>query len=273
MIKIIQIESKQNRLVKHWKKLHKPKERKKTKTFLLEGEHLLQEAIASNLSIVAWLVMEEKWGWFRSRFPFKQFQSPIYLLPSSIFRSLMETQTPQGIAAEVEFPVNKKKDCTFTGTTYLLLDAIQDPGNLGTIIRTAEATNVDEIWLGEGCVDPTNAKVIRAAMGSSFRVPIFSGNFAQIIPQMQQQGIQVISASPRTTNNYFHYHYSQQVAFLLGNEGRGVQPKWRSLVDAEVSIPMFGKTESLNVSITASLLLYERLRQHSFTCKGNQHSI
>ena len=265
MINVRRIESKQNPLVKHWRKLHKSRARKKSQTFLIEGEHLLHEAMVSKLTIVACMVMEEKWSTYHSKFPFDQLQSPIYLLPSSIFRSLVETQTPQGIAAEVKFPAHKKEEAKFVGTTYLLLDAIQDPGNLGTIIRTAEATKVDEIWIGQGSVDPLNAKVIRSAMGSSFRVPVFSGDLEQIIPQMQQQGIQVISTSPRATNNYFQYQYSSRVAFLFGNESRGVDHRLRERVDDEVAIPMFGKTESLNVSVTASILLYERLRQLSIT--------
>lgn len=273
MSKVNRIQSRQNRLLKHWKKLQKSKERRKAQTFFIEGEHLLKEAIASNLTMVACIVMEEKWSWFRSRFAFDQIDSPIYLLPASIFHTLMETETPQGIAAEVRFPNRVKQEQTFSGDTYLLLDAIQDPGNLGTIIRTAEATNVDEIWLGKGSVDPTNAKVIRAAMGSSFRVLTFQECLDRVIPQMKRQGIQVIGTSPRATHPYYAYPYADRVAFLFGNEGRGVDPKLRALVDDEVMIPMHGKTESLNVSVTASILLYERLRQRSVTCKGDQHSI
>ena len=110
-------------------------------------------------------------------------------------------------------------------------------------------------------------------MGSSFRFLILSGDFGQLIPHMQKEGIQVISTSPRATKNYFQFRYAKRVAFLLGNEGRGINRESRKLVDDEVMIPMHGKTESLNVSITASILLYERLRQRSVTCKGDQHSI
>lgn len=270
--RINMIKSNQNRLVKRWKKLHKTKGRKESQSFLIEGEHLLQEAVFSNLTIVALIVMKEKWTWFQSKFDYKQINSPVYLLSSSLFSSLMDTKTPQGVAAEVKFPEWEKSE-QLTGTTYILLDEIQDPGNLGTIIRTAEATNVDAIWLGKGSVDPTNAKVVRSAMGSSFRLPIFSRNLGQIIPQMQREGIQIISASPRAAKNYYQFQYAKRVAFLLGNEGRGIHREWRALVDDEVVIPMYGPTESLNVSITASILLYERLRQRLITCKGAQHSI
>ncbi len=270
--KIHIIQSPHNRFVKHWKKLRKSKGRKESQSFLIEGEHLLQEAISSNVTIDKLVVEKEKWSRFQSRFDFDQIDSPIYLLPSALFSSLMETKTPQGIAAAVRFPEWEEPE-QLTGMTYVLLDEIQDPGNLGTIIRTAEATNVDAIWLGNGSVDPTNPKVVRSAMGSSFRLSILSGDFGQLIPHMQKEGIQVISTSPRATKNYFQFRYAKRVAFLLGNEGRGINREWRKLVDDEVMIPMYGQTESLNVSITASILLYERLRQLFLTCKGAQHSI
>lgn len=261
------IQSAQNRFVKHWRKLHKAKKRKEVQSFLIEGEHLLHEVISSNLTILACMVMKEKWSWYRKRFDFGQINAPIYLLPSELFAALMTTQTPQGIAAEVKLPKWERKRRPTGKSTILLLDEIQDPGNLGTMIRTAEATNVDEIWLGKGSVDFTNSKVVRSAMGSLFRVPIFTGELEPIILQLQSEGVQVISTSPRATKNYFQCHYSERVAFLLGNEGRGISESLRKRVDDEVMIPMCGQTESLNVSITASVLLYERLRQLFVTCK------
>lgn len=271
---IVSITSKQNRLFKHWKKLHKRKERLKSGSMLVEGEHLFQEAITSRLSLIAVLVTKKKLSWLQSQKEWIKFESkvPIYMLPDHLFRELSDTQTPQGIATEVEIPTWSDPD-VITGHTHLLIDSIQDPGNLGSLIRTAEATGVDGIWLGKGTVDPTNSKVVRSAMGSSFRLPVFLVDIKQIILQMKTIGIQVIGTSPRAENPHFSLNYPKKVAFLLGHEGKGVNPQFASLVDEKVKIPMFGNTESLNVSISAAVLLYERLRQLSVTCKSNLHQL
>lgn len=260
------IQSPHNQLVKSWKKLHRRKERIKEKTMLIEGEHLLKEAVRSGMTILAWIVTEEKEPTLRSKTWFDPEQAQIYLLSPSVFASLTRMETPQGLMAVASIPTWSIEE-RLTGKTHLLLDEIQDPGNLGTIIRTAEATNVDAIWLGKGSVDPTNDKVIRAAMGSFFRVPIMICDLQVLIPQMQDQGVQVISTSPRAKENVFQLRYRERVAFLLGNEGRGITTKLADLVDAEVMLPMEGKTESLNVSITTAVLLYEKMRQQLFTCK------
>lgn len=261
------IQSKQNRWFKHWKKLQSAKGRKAARSFLIEGEHLVQEALKSNIAILSFIIVKEKWTWFQSRF---QFNAPVFLLPANLFASLTETQTPQGIAAEVRIPEWNKSE-KHTGHTYVLLDRVQDPGNVGTIIRTAEATDVDGLWLGKGSVDPTNPKVVRSAMGSSFRLPTFTVDLMEMIPVIRRQGIQVISTSPRATNKYFDFQYADRVAFLLGNEGRGIHPELVPLIDDEVTIPMSGRTESLNVSVSTAILLYERLRQRAIACKGKQH--
>jgi TrmH family RNA methyltransferase len=176
----------------------------------------------------------------------------------------VETENPQGIAAVVEMPLWSEDELlarASTTATYLLLDAIQDPGNLGTILRTAEAAGVTGIWLGKGTVDLFNSKVVRAAMGSVFRLPTVQVDLMEQIPKLIQHGVTIIGTSPRAGNYHFQYSYPAKSAILLGNEGRGVNPAFSPLVDTEVQIPMLGRTESLNVSITSAILLYERVRQ------------
>lgn len=257
---IKKIESAQNKLYKNWKKLHRRKDRKQQRTMLIEGEHLLKEAVLSKQPILAWITLEEKVDHLYAQNWFVSGKAPHYVLPPKLFATLTQTETSQGLLAEVSLP-DWSEQQLLAGHTTLLLDEVQDPGNLGTMIRTAEATRTDGIWLGQGSVDPTNSKVVRAAMGSSFRLPLIQTDLKKLIPRLQKQGVKVVSTSPRATTVYHQLKFPQKVAFLLGNEGRGIHPELVSLVDEEVVLPMWGHTESLNVSVTAAVLLYERIRQ------------
>jgi TrmH family RNA methyltransferase len=148
--------------------------------------------------------------------------------------------------------------------THLLLDAVQDPGNLGTLIRTAEAVGATAVWLGKGTVDPFNAKTVRAAMGSAFRLPLISADLTEAISRLKERGVTIVGTSPHAGQAHFEYRYPKKTAFLLGNEGKGVDPALQALSDVEVKLPMPGGTESLNVSVTGAVLVYERLRQQRF---------
>ncbi|MFC7442891.1 TrmH family RNA methyltransferase [Laceyella putida] len=257
------ITSPQNEQVKRWKKLHSKKGRLQEQALLIEGEHLLLEAHTASVRFEAILVNSEKadaWRRIEGRLPM---DVVVYELAPAIFDALVDTETPQGVAAVISIPVwpreawlEKEGDLT-----YLLLDAIQDPGNLGTMIRTAQAAGVDGILLGKGTVDPFNAKVVRAAMGAIFRVPLIQMDLAEAIPLLQAHGVTIVNTSPHAGAYHFDYPYPSRVALLLGNEGRGVDEKHLAHVDAAIKIPMPGETESLNVSITSAILMYERIRQ------------
>lgn len=257
--KIKRITSSRNEKVKLWRSLQTRKGRRVHGSLLIEGEHLLQEAISAGWPIKALLIDEQKKEVFLQQLPTLPNRLPIYLLPSALFADLMDTVTPQGIAAEVEIldypPLNLP-----TGP-LLLLDAIQDPGNLGTILRTAEAAGVQGVYLGQGTVDPFNSKTVRGAMGSLFRLSLYQVELQKVIPQLKEQGVWVVGTAPRTEKLYFHSEYPRRIAFLLGNEGHGVDPQLRGLVNEEVKIPMAGQVESLSVVTAAGILLFEWVRQ------------
>jgi len=256
------ITSAQNDSYKKWKKCKTKKGRVKFQSLVIEGEHLVQEAFTAGLKLKALMVRQGLEENVKGKFDLPP-NVPLYSLSPSLFDELMETETPQGIAAEVEIP-QWSPEALFRKegrVTHLVLDAIQDPGNLGTIIRTAKAAGVDAIWLGKGTVDPFNSKVVRAAMGALFRIPLIQEDLKECLPFLKKQGLTILSASPRAGRYHFEFAYPERVAILLGNEGQGVNSSHLVWVDEEIQIPMPGEVESLNVSITSAILLYERVRQ------------
>lgn len=257
------ITSPQNELVKRWKKLQSKKGRLKERALLIEGEHLLMEAANAKVDLKAILVNSDQLGVWQRMEAELATDAPVYELAPAVFHSLVETETPQGVAAVISMPMWPRESwLTKEGdATYLLLDAIQDPGNLGTMIRTAQAAGIDGILLGRGTVDPFNAKVVRAAMGAIFRLPLIPVDLAEAIPLLKEHGVTIIHTSPHAGTTHFDYRYPARVAFLLGNEGRGVDEQYLVYADEAINIPMPGETESLNVSITSAILLYERIRQ------------
>ncbi|WP_245739729.1 TrmH family RNA methyltransferase [Thermoflavimicrobium dichotomicum] len=258
--KVIQITSSHNEQMKRWKKLHSRKGRMKYQALLVEGEHLVSEAIRAQVPIRSLIVDEKQ----EEKVKQLNTSAPIYMLSSSLFHSLMETESPQGIAAEIHMKEWKEEELLAhapSRSIFLLLDAIQDPGNLGTILRTAEAAGVTGVFIGKGTVDPYNPKVVRAAMGSIFRLPLVQVDLSLCLPRLKERGIHIIGTSPHAGKWHFEYTFPSKVAILLGNEGRGVDPALFSFVDEQVMIPMPGGTESLNVAITSAILLYERIRQ------------
>ena len=139
-----------------------------------------------------------------------------------------------------------------------MLDAVQDPGNLGTIVRTADAAGFDAVVLGTGTVDLYNDKVLRSMQGSHFHIPVFQADLKDYLPTLKDKGVQVaVTALHRDSKDYTILQGATDVAIVVGNEGQGVSDDVIDLADVVVTIPMFGKAESLNVAIASALLMYK----------------
>lgn len=240
------ITSIKNDKVKMWKKLYKRKERIKTKTFLIEGFHLVEEALKSNWTIIEMIIQEGVEP------PLLDKDIPIITVKSNVFQALSQTDTPQGIAAVVAM----RQLVSTWSSAVLLIDAIQDPGNLGTIIRTADAAGFSEVILGEGTVDVFNDKAIRATQGSLFHIPIRQASLPNEIKQLQEAGFTVWASALEQAEVYTSLKPERKTALILGNEANGVQKELMSLADKRVTIPIYGKAESLNVSVAAGVLMY-----------------
>lgn len=185
------------------------------------------------------------------------------IVSDSVFSAISDTKTPQGILCLVRMPEYALADLLKSDCPHLLLlESIQDPGNLGTMLRTGEGAGVDGIIMNRSTVDLFNPKVIRATMGSLYRVPfVLVDDLAEVAGTLKRHGITLYAAHLKGTETYDTPDYTKGTAFLIGNEGNGLSDETAALADAYIRIPMEGKVESLNAAIAATLLMYEVHRQ------------
>ncbi|MFT8323266.1 MAG: RNA methyltransferase [Bacillus sp. (in: firmicutes)] len=243
------IHSVKNPQVKEWKKLLSKKDRDKTGTFLVEGFHLVEEAFKAE-AILDLIISEEVDlpGWDYGDLPVK-------IVTKEIMAQLTETETPQGIVAVCK--QMEDASIVYSGKTFVVLDKVQDPGNLGTIIRTADAAGIDAVVIGEGTVDIYNPKVVRSAQGSHFHLPIIKQKIPSFIDALKEKNIPVFGTSLENGKDYREMKREQEgFCLIVGNEGSGVSKEVLVKTDANLYIPIYGKSESLNVAVAAGILLY-----------------
>lgn len=243
-----QITSPQNTKVKQANKLKKKKERDKTGLLLVEGTHLIEEAVQSQLTVKQLFVVEPE------RFDAKLIEAAeeAFHINFKVAESLSGTVTPQGIFAVIEKPEVASRIAD--AKQVLLLDRIQDPGNLGTLIRTADAAALDLIVLAPGTADAYQDKVLRSSQGSVFHLPIVTQRLDTFIEQFDGP---VYGTALEDAVNFNEEAAQSSFALLLGNEGQGVDPELLSHTTKRLTIPMYGAAESLNVAIAGSILIYK----------------
>ncbi|KGM97306.1 RNA methyltransferase [Clostridium novyi A str. 4552] len=255
------IESKDNTLIKYVRKLRKKKYRVQEEKFLVEGFRFVEEALKSTFKVSHVLVGEsarEKCDSFNI-FNIVSENTKISLVRDEILKELCETNNPQGIIAIVN---NKTINIEDKNGFYVLADKVQDPGNMGTIIRSANASGALGVIVTKGTVDIYNDKTLRSTMGSIFKIPIIEDNEFQIINVLKSKGFKLIVSSLDTENNFFDIDLTGKVIICVGNEGNGVSDEVYSLGDEKVKIPMPGDAESLNAGVAASIMMYEVVRQN-----------
>ncbi|MFZ3576352.1 TrmH family RNA methyltransferase [Virgibacillus sp. DJP39] len=240
------ITSVQNSQVKTWAKLKMKKFRVKTDLFLIEGEHLVAEVHDSDWRIEELIIQDG------TPIPTFADQYTTTIVTANVFQHIADTKTPQGIAAIVSMREVEWVDVK----NALLIDSIQDPGNLGTMIRTADAVGFDAVVIGDNSVDMYNEKVIRSTQGSLFHIAVFQENLDTKIPALQKEGFVVWATSLENAKPYKDVQVTSKTALLVGNEGNGVAQSLIDLSDCSVKIPINGKAESLNVSVAAGILMY-----------------
>lgn len=246
------IESLQNQKVKQWRKLHTKKERDTTNTFLIEGLHLVEEALKDK-SVIKELIISEE-----TDIPshWNADDLSITYVTKEIMKAISETESPQGAAAVC---VQSEKHEITAWKKVVLIDAIQDPGNLGTIIRTADAAGMDGVILGDGTVDAYNSKVVRSSQGSIFHIPIVKRKLNEAISELKQQNVSIYGTSLQNGVDYRKTEAAASFGLLIGNEGSGVNKEYLQLTDQNLYIPILGKAESLNAGIAAGILMYHCL--------------
>jgi TrmH family RNA methyltransferase len=254
------IQSKDNSILKEVKRLHKKKFRNETGRFLVEGFRFVEEALISSFNVPYIFVSEgvkDKYIDFNIE-KVLQKNSVVYFVKDNIFKDLCETVTPQGILAVVE---NKKVELEDKEGFYVLIDKLQDPGNVGTIIRTAHASGALGIITTKGTVDVYNDKTLRSTMGSIFNIPVIEDDDLELMRGLKSMGFKLIVSSLDTDNNFYDIDLIGKIIIAVGNEGNGISEEVYALGDEKVKIPMPGGAESLNAAVSASIMMYEAVRQ------------
>lgn len=240
----------------------KKKARDEARIFLVEGIRMFREVPVERLKEV--YVSESFYR--QERKLLEQVagdRAPVEILSDPVFAHVSDTKTPQGVLCLVEYRAYKTEqmmdvDCPF----LLVLDNLQDPGNLGTIVRTAEAAGVTGILLSRESVDMYNPKTIRSTMGSVYRMPFcYVDDAAQTVEELGKRGIRTYAAHLQGERSYDKEDYRTPCAFLIGNEGNGLSDAVAQKADTYIRIPMSGQSESLNAAIAAAVLMFETARQ------------
>jgi RNA methyltransferase, TrmH family len=258
--------SRQNALVKDLRKAFTQGEPTEQGFIAIEGVRIIEEAIRSGLRFQAVFFSQGGAAHAGRLLPQIASQTETLLLPDEVFSSAVSTDTPQGVAALVRLKPAKLQDLLEqTGGVPLMVAVagIQDPGNLGTIIRSAEAFAARGVLLGEKTVHPSNPKVVRASAGSLFREPLISVKLADAIVLLKQNGYHVVASSSHRGKPLYEADFTGPTALLIGNEGAGLPAEILSQADDLITIPHSSRVESLNAGIAASILLYEVARQRS----------
>ena len=244
------IQSVQNPQVKQWKKLQTKKERDKTGLFIVEGFHLVEEALKQREQVLEIIISD------KAELPprWDTGAVSITLVTEEISNTLSDTEAPQGIYAICR--QEGSETALNNARTFLLIDAVQDPGNLGTMIRTADAAGIEAVIVGHGSVDIFNAKVLRSAQGSHFHLPIVRGDLNDWIQILKEKNIPVYGTALENASVYTETKTSESFALIVGNEGAGVSKEILSNTTANLYIPIYGKSESLNVAVATGILLY-----------------
>ncbi|WP_347299279.1 TrmH family RNA methyltransferase [Clostridium perfringens] len=254
---MLEIESKNNNLFKEIKKLKEKKHRIKSNKYLIEGLRFVEEAIKSKVSIDSIIFTES----FKEKNPdlFLKINENIKLIQmnEALLKQLCSTENPQGIVGVINMQNKELKN----GELVVLVDKVQDPGNMGTIIRTAHAAGAAGIVMTKGTVDIYNDKTLRSTMGSIFYIPIVEDDSLDFVKSLKKEGYKLVVSSLQGKNNFFEENLQGKVMIAVGNEGNGVSDEVYDIADIKVKIPMPGEAESLNVAVATSIMIYEKIRQ------------
>ena len=253
------ITSKDNEKIKEIKKIQNNKKfREEKKVYIIEGTKMIEEAIIEKAEIQTIVICEDciKQGTISDSLLLEIAKFECIYVDDKIFNLITEVVHPQGILAIIKQPNNA--NINYNEEMIIILDNIQDPGNLGTIIRTADAAGLSQVLVTKNSVDVYNPKVIRSTMGAIFRINIIE---IDNIQDLKNNGFTVVSTSLQGNKSIYDIEYKKS-AIIIGNEANGVSKELLDASDIKAKIPMKGKAESLNASVAASIVMYEYVRQN-----------
>lgn len=255
------ISSKDNETIKKLKKLKDKKYRDQENCYIIEGIKLIKEAIQENAKIKLIIICDDckQENNIEEDIKYEIAKYECIYVTEKIFLSITNVINPQGMLAVIE-KEQQDSEINYEDDLFLILDDIQDPGNMGTILRTADSLNLKQIIISKESADIYNPKVVRSTMGAIFRMKIIqSENLVKTLKEMKKHKIKIITTSLQTNKKIYDIEYNK-TAIVIGNEANGVSKEILEIADEKVKIPMPGKTESLNASVATAVILYEAMR-------------
>ena len=256
------ISSKDNEIVKQIKKLKDKKYRDIENAYVIEGIKLVKEALQENAKIKQIVLCDdcEKAENISKELMYEIAKHNCIYVTNKIFKYISEVQAPQGILAVIE-KNNANGEIDYSEDIIVALDDVQDPGNLGTILRTVDSIGLNQIIVSKGTADAFNSKVVRSTMGAIFRIKIIEvEELAQAIKEMRKHHFKLMVTSLQTKNSIYDIDFNKKI-IVIGNEANGVSKEIQDMADEKAKIPMLGRTESLNASVAAGVVMYEYVRQ------------
>ena len=256
------ISSKDNEIVKNVRKLKEKKYRDLENAYIVEGIKMVKEAILEKASIKQIIICDdcEKSDSIPKELMYEIAKYDCLYVTSKIFKYISEVQTPQGVLAVVE-KNNRDEDINYNEDIIVALDDIQDPGNLGTILRTVDSVGLTQILVSKGTADCYNPKVVRSSMGAIYRVKVIEcEDLLETLKEVKRNKFKILVSSLKESNSIYNVKYNKKV-LVIGNEANGVEEKIMNIADEKIKIPMLGKTESLNAAVATGIILYEYVRQ------------
>jgi len=256
------ISSKDNELVKHIKKLKDKKYRDENNEYIIEGVKLIEEAVKENVKIKKIIVCEDTTRTYEipTNVMLEIAKYECIYVTDKIFSAITQVTNPQGIMAIIE-KSNPNQEIDYTQDIIVALDDVQDPGNLGTILRTVDSIGLNQIIVSKETADAFNAKVVRSTMGAIFRIKIIEvEDLKQTIKEIKKHHFKLLVTSLQTENSIYDIEFNKKI-IVIGNESNGVSQEIQDMADEKAKIPMLGKTESLNASVAAGIVMYEYVRQ------------
>ena len=256
------ISSKDNEFIKHIKKLKDKKYRDQSNEYVIEGIKLVEEAINENAKIKQIVICEEctKTQEISKKLMYEIASFDCIYVTENVFNNITEVKNPQGILAVIERK-NSENEINYNEDIIVALDGIQDPGNLGTILRTVDSIGLKQILVSKETADVYNPKVVRSTMGAIFRVKVIEcEDLEKTLKEIKKHKYEIVVTSLQTNESIYDIEYNKKV-IVIGNEANGVSKEIQEMSDKKVKIPMLGKTESLNASVATGVVLYEYVRQ------------
>ena len=256
------ITSSQNKYIKHLKSLHLKKHRDHLEQYIIEGFKLIEEALEYHKPFYLLLLSEvasKSVEGVALMDKCEEAHIPVYIGSEKVFAEVSEMDTPQGVLAAI-YKGEQSIETIFDnhGFNIAILDNVRDPGNVGTIIRTADACGLNAVVLSKGSVDLYNDKTIRSTMGSMFHIPVFTDvDLINFIEKLKAVNTTVLGADPHSSISCIDVAIDGSTAIVIGNEANGLSDEVKAITTQNITIPMPGKAESLNAGVAAAILMYE----------------